>query len=268
MTALDPSANTASSPVKTPIYPPAEILPTLEQMEPGQKSPRTALVVFSGGQDSTTCLAWALNRFSRVEAVFFDYGQRHRIEVESARRIAQRRQITLHELSVPTFGEIGGNALVDSDPILLEGRRGLPSTFVPGRNLVFMTFAGALAWKLGIQDLITGVCQTDYSGYPDCRQDTMEALQKSLELGMEWPLRIHTPLMYLTKAQTVALAQTEGALQDLAYSHTCYEGLYPPCGTCPACELRAKGFAEAGIPDPILAVTDRSPQLNSAQNRP
>ncbi len=212
----------------------------------------SALVVFSGGQDSTTCLSWALQHFETVEAVFFDYGQRHLIEWQSAESIARKRGVKLHKLNVPTFSEIGGNSLVDSTPIELEGRQGLPSTFVPGRNLVFMTFAAALAWKLGIKDLVTGVCQTDFSGYPDCRLNTMEALEKSLELGMEWPFKIHTPLMFMTKAETVTLAQEVGALEDLAYSHTCYEGQFPPCGRCPACELRAKGFAEVGIPDPLI----------------
>lgn len=212
----------------------------------------SALVVFSGGQDSTTCLYWALERFETVEAVFFDYGQRHAVEFQSAQTIASQAQVTLHKLDIPTFGQIGGNSLVDKDLVIEEGRQGLPNTFVPGRNLIFMTFAAALAWKLGIKDLVTGVCEADYSGYPDCRQNTMQALEQSLSLGMEWNFTIHTPLMFISKAESIQLAQQVGALPALAYSHTCYNGQVPPCGTCPSCELRAKGFAEAGIADPLV----------------
>lgn len=215
------------------------------------KSP-SALVVFSGGQDSTTCLYWAKNRFEHVEAVFFDYGQRHSIEWESAQQIAALAQVRLHKLDLPTFAQIGGNSLVDNDLVIEDGRQGLPNTFVPGRNLVFMTFAGALAWKLGIRDLVTGVCEADFSGYPDCRQSTMDALQQSLRLGMEWDFNIHTPLMYLSKAESIALAKEVGAMEALGYSHTCYEGKRPPCGKCPSCLLRAKGFAEAGLTDPLI----------------
>lgn len=213
----------------------------------------SALVVFSGGQDSTTCLYWAKKHYKHVEAVFFDYGQRHKIELESARKIAQVAEVKLHELDIPTFGQIGANSLVDSSiNIVAEGRQGLPNTFVPGRNLIFITFAGALAWKLGIQALVTGVCETDYSGYPDCRQNTMSALQQSLQLGMEWDFKVKTPLMYLDKAETIKLAKDLGAMEALKWSHTCYEGKFPPCGSCPSCELRAKGFKEAKIPDPIF----------------
>src|SRR5690606_19585948 len=134
---------------------------------------------------------------------------------------------------------------------------GLPNTFVPGRNLLSVTQAAAYAYTRGIRDVVTGVCQTDYSGYPDCRHDTLRALQRSLHLGLGWPerrgvFRIHTPLMFRTKAESVALARAWGALDALAWSHTCYEGLYPPCGKCPACVLRAKGFEEAGVKDPLL----------------
>ena len=129
---------------------------------------------------------------------------------------------------------------------------GLPNTFVPGRNLVFLTFAAALAYQQGCGHLVTGVAQTDYSGYPDCREDTLTALQQSLRLGMEFDVTLHTPLMHLSKAQTVELAREVGALEAMAYTHTCYNGVQPPCGVCPACELRAKGFAEAGIADPLV----------------
>lgn len=215
-----------------------------------------AMVVFSGGQDSTTCLYWALNHFDQVEALFFHYGQRHEVEYESAQTIAEMAGVKLHELHIDTFREIGGNSLTDHDVAIKEGTDSdLPNTFVPGRNLIFMTYAAALAWKLNIQDLITGVCQTDFSGYPDCREDTMHALERSIQLGMDTPFRIHTPLMYLTKAQTVQLAEESQGLEAQAYSHTCYEGKVPPCGRCPSCQLRAKGFAEAGIPDPLVVRT-------------
>lgn len=215
-----------------------------------------ALVVFSGGQDSTTCLYWALNHFEQVEALFFHYGQRHEVEYQSALKIAQMAGVRLHELHVDTLSEIGGNSLTDHEVAIEEGSDSeLPNTFVPGRNLIFMTYAAALAWKLNIQDLITGVCQTDFSGYPDCREDTMHALERSIQLGMDTPFKIHTPLMYLTKAQTVQLAEESQGLEAQAYSHTCYEGQVPPCAQCPSCLLRAKGFAEAGIPDPLVVRT-------------
>ena len=216
------------------------------------------LVVFSGGQDSTTCLHWALQRFNKVETVFFDYGQRHRIEMESAIRIAKNNQVPLRIFRLDVFQEIGGNALIDSGMAIEMPEAAvspaLPNTFVPGRNLIFLTYAASYAYTRGITDLVTGVCQTDYSGYPDCRASTMHALEKALGLGLDLDgkLRIHTPLMYLTKAETVQLAEKEGAMESLAFSHTCYEGKFPPCGVCPACLLRQKGFDEARIADPIF----------------
>ena len=229
-----------------------------------EKLNRPALVVFSGGQDSTTCLHWALNVFTRVEAIFFDYGQRHARERESARIIAALLKVPLREFRLGFFSEMGGNALVDKSAVIeADTHHGLPNTFVPGRNLLFLTQAAAYAYTLGISDLVTGVCQTDFSGYPDCRDETLRALEVALNLGLGWPERegklvLHTPLMFLTKAQTILLAQQLGAMGSLALSHTCYEGLNPPCGVCPACLLRAKGFAEAGIPDPILHSTSHS----------
>ena len=129
---------------------------------------------------------------------------------------------------------------------------GLPNTFVPGRNIILLSFAAARAWQLGIENIVTGVCQTDYSGYPDCRKNTIEALQLALNLGMERQFVLHTPLMWLTKAQTVRKARELGALEALSFSHSCYNGTFPPCGTCPACLLRQKGFSEAGIIDPLI----------------
>jgi 7-cyano-7-deazaguanine synthase len=214
----------------------------------------SAVVLLSGGQDSTTCLYWAKGRFERLYALTFDYGQRHRIELEAARAIAQMAGVAAHRvLKISELAELSGSALLTDTPIQETGGRGnLPNTFVPGRNLLFLVLAAAWAYQLECHDLVGGMCQTDYSGYPDCRRATIDALERAIELGMEWSVRIHTPLMFLTKAESVRLAQEVGALDALAYSHTCYEGRFPPCGVCPACRLRAKGFEEAGIEDPLL----------------
>lgn len=219
-----------------------------------------ALVVLSGGQDSTTCLYWAIDRFGAeaVETLTFDYGQRHRIELECAARVAQLAGVPNARLPIDTFAALGGDALTDTDIAVQEKvdtDTGLPNTFVPGRNLVFLTFAAAFAWQRGIGHLVTGVAQTDYSGYPDCRQDTIEALQQAIRLGMESEVVIHTPLMHLSKKETVELARDLGALPAMAHTHTCYNGQRPPCGKCPACELRARGFAEAGVEDPLIAAS-------------
>jgi 7-cyano-7-deazaguanine synthase len=214
-----------------------------------------ALVVLSGGQDSTTCLYWAMARFGAVQTLSFDYGQRHRIELEAASRVAEHAGVANVVLPIDTFAELGGNALTDASvevPQTQESDGRLPATFVPGRNLIFLTLAAAYAWPRGITDIVTGVAQTDYSGYPDCRQETLEALQKAIALGLERDIRIHAPLMYRSKKQTVLLAKELGALDAMALTHTCYEGTRPPCGRCAACLLRAKGFDEAGIPDPLL----------------
>lgn len=225
---------------------------------------RVALVVFSGGQDSTTCLHWALSQFKSVEAIFFNYGQRHVLEIEAAKTIAANQSVPLKIFTLDFFTQMGGNALVD--PAMAIGPVGdedtLPNTFVPGRNLIFLTYAASYAFTRGIRDLVTGVCQTDYSGYPDCRDDTLRSLERALGQGLGWidsgthPAKeagfiIHTPLMFRTKADSVLWAVELGAMDSLAYSHTCYEGLFPPCGKCPACMLRKKGFQEAGILDPL-----------------
>ena len=214
----------------------------------------SAVVVFSGGQDSTTCLAWALARWSRVECVAIDYGQRHRIELAAAQRIADAAGVPLAIVPCNSLIALGGNSLTGTltVPTGVPADGTIPNTFVPGRNLVFLTLAAAYAYQRGLTELVTGVCQTDYSGYPDCRADTMVALQAALRAGMDAPFTIHTPLMYLTKAESVLLMRDLGRLDLLALSHTCYNGQIPPCGTCPACLLRAKGFAEAGIADPLV----------------
>ena len=216
----------------------------------------TALVVLSGGQDSTTCLYWALARFSSVETLTFDYGQRHRIEIDCAARIARQAGVRNTVLPLDTLAVLGGNSLTDESMTIRDDDdrgSGLPNSFVPGRNLLFLTAAAAYAWQHEIDHIVTGVAQTDYSGYPDCRRETLAALQQALRLGMESNVELHTPLMDLSKKDTVLLAQSLGALDAMALTHTCYMGERPPCGLCPACVLRAKGFAEAGIADPLLA---------------
>jgi len=219
-----------------------------------------ALVVLSGGQDSTTCLYWAIDRFGieKVTSVTFDYGQRHHVELECAREIADCAGVPNVILPIDTFAALGGDALTDPGiEVVNESAEGsgLPNTFVPGRNLIFLTFAAAYAYQRGITHLVTGVAQTDYSGYPDCREETMQSLQTALRNGMESEIRIHTPLMHLSKKATVQLAVELGALPAMAMTHTCYNGKRPPCGACPACELRAKGFEEAGVVDPLTPNT-------------
>ena len=224
---------------------------------------RHALVLFSGGQDSTVCLAWALSRFERVETLGFDYGQRHRIELDCRRTV--RREITAqfpqwaprlgddHLLDLALLGQIGDSALTTERAIEMQAN-GLPNTFVPGRNLLFLTFAAALAYRRGLNVLVGGMCETDYSGYPDCRDNTLKAMQVALSLGLDTPMTVETPLMFLTKAQTWTLGEQLGgaALTDLVveHTHTCYLGERGQrqawgygCGECPACALRAAGFA-------------------------
>ena len=223
----------------------------------------TALVLFSGGQDSTTCLAHALERYERVETLGFDYGQRHSVEMQARTVVlAQMRERFAnwapflgqdHVLSLDVLRQIGGSSLTEDTAIALQAD-GLPNTFVPGRNLLFLTLAGALAYRRGLQVLVTGVCETDFSGYPDCRDDTMKAMQVALNLGLAQRLRIETPLMWIDKAATWQLAETLGGqtLVDLILeeTHTCYEGERGQrhgwgygCGQCPACTLRARGWA-------------------------
>lgn len=220
-----------------------------------QPNPHAAVVLLSGGQDSATCLAWAQQRFPRLHAVTIDYGQRHHIELGAAAEIARRAGVPQSVIPCDSFRALGGNALTGPEEVVggVRPDNHLPNTFVPGRNLIFITLAAAFAYQRGITEVVTGVCQTDYSGYPDCRADTMAALQDSLRKGMEFPVTIHTPLMHLSKAETVKMMQQYGKLDLLAWSHTCYNGAVPPCGTCPACELRAKGFREAGVVDPLVA---------------
>ena len=234
--------------------------------------PLSALVLFSGGQDSTTCLAWALDRFENVETVGFDYGQRHRVELDcrapilaSIRAGFPRWASKLGEdrvIDLGLIGEISDTALTSDVAIRMQAN-GLPNTFVPGRNLLFFTVAATLAYRRGIKHIVGGMCETDYSGYPDCRDDTLKALQATLNLGMESRFVLDTPLMWLDKAQTWTLAEQLGGarLTEIVRTetHSCYKGdrthLHAwgyGCGTCPACDLRQSGFeryrASSGTP--------------------
>lgn len=225
-------------------------------------APSSALVLFSGGQDSATCLAWALDRFDRVETIGFDYGQRHAIELA-----CRPKFLAAIRAAFPAWGaKLGDDHMIDAsvlkalgatamthDVVITMTAAGLPNTFVPGRNLLFFTLAGALAVRRGAGHLVGGMCETDYSGYPDCRADTMKAQEETLRLGLDADVRIETPLMYLDKAATWQLAQDLGGdtLVDLIAeeTHTCYLGERGTrhawgygCGACPACELRANGW--------------------------
>ena len=227
-------------------------------------SPDAALVLFSGGQDSTVCLAWALERFRRVETIGFDYGQRHRAELDVRPRLRERitalrnawtvRLGEDHVVRLDALAAMSDTALTREAAIEMA-ENGLPTTFVPGRNLVFFAFAGALAYRRGAKHLVAGMCETDFSGYPDCRDDTIKAMQLALTLGMDRRFVIHTPLMWIDKAATFALAHAiaGNAFIDLLVeeTHTCYLGDRSRrhawgygCGECPACRLRSEGFAK------------------------
>jgi len=222
----------------------------------------TALVLLSGGQDSTTCLAWALARFARVETIGFDYRQRHRVELDQREQI--RREIVKIDpawakrlgddylLDLGLLGDISATAMT-RDIAIIADEKGLPNTFVPGRNLMFFTLAAAVAFRRGLRHLVGGMCETDYSGYPDCRDDTLKAMQVALNLGMEKNFIVETPLMWLDKGETWRLAESlgGGALVDLIIeaTHSCYIGDRSHrwewgygCGACPACQLRAEGW--------------------------
>lgn len=221
-----------------------------------------ALVLFSGGQDSTTCLAWALARYDRVETIGFAYGQRHDVELIVRKRVLDRIRAEFPDwaarlgedqvLNLSEFGAISDTALTREAEIEMTAA-GLPSTFVPGRNLVFFTYAAAIAYRRRTPMLVGGMCETDYSGYPDCRNETLQTLARALSLGLDWNVTIETPLMWIDKAGTWALAHELGGerLVDLIVeeTHTCYLGNREHrhewgygCGTCPACELRRKGW--------------------------
>ena len=222
----------------------------------------SALVLFSGGQDSTVCLAWALSRYDHVETIGFNYGQRHQVELTCRPTILQAlaqqfphwqsRLGPDHLLDLSLLGQISDTALTDERAIEMQSN-GLPNTFVPGRNLLFFNLAAAVAYRRGIRVLVGGMCETDYSGYPDCRDNTLKSQQVTLSLGLDTPITIETPLMFLNKAQTWHLAEQLGQSELLEiiieHTHTCYQGDRTQrhswgygCGICPACELRLKGF--------------------------
>ncbi|MDA7026224.1 7-cyano-7-deazaguanine synthase QueC [Bacillus sp. CLL-7-23] len=205
-----------------------------------------AIVVFSGGQDSTTCLLWALKQFHEVEAVTFQYNQRHIQEIEAAKKIAEKLGVKHHLLDMTLLNQLAPNALTRDD-IKIEAKEGeLPSTFVPGRNLVFLSFAAILAYQVGARHIVTGVCETDFSGYPDCRDAFIKSCNVTVNLAMERPFVIHTPLMWLNKAETWKLADDLNALDFVKNETlTCYNGIMADgCGECPACKLRANGYRE------------------------
>jgi len=227
-------------------------------------TPNGAIVLFSGGQDSTTCLAWALSRYERVETIGFDYGQRHAVELTVRPVLLQKIRARFpqwadklgedHMIDLSLISKISSTAMTEDVEIVMQ-ENGLPNTFVPGRNLMFMTVAATVAYLRGLNVLVGGMCETDFSGYPDCRDDTMKALQVALNLGMATQLKLETPLMWIDKSETWKLAQDLGgdALVDLirADTHTCYLGERGAlhdwgygCGTCPACALRARGYEQ------------------------
>jgi 7-cyano-7-deazaguanine synthase len=240
---------------------------------------RSALVLFSGGQDSTTCLAYALGKYERVETVSFDYGQRHHVELDARLRVRSEIRSKFpgwagrlgddHLLNLAVLGQISDGALTRDMAFKMESN-GLPNSFVPGRNLMFLTLAAALAYRRDLEVLVTGVCETDFSGYPDCRDDTMKAMQLALSLGMDRRFLIETPLMWIDKAATWTLAESLGGAPLIAliveHTHTCYQGDREHrhvwgygCGACPACVLRARGYAQYAAALPPLPVTLASP---------
>jgi len=207
---------------------------------------KKAIVVFSGGQDSTTCLFWAMKRFDQVEAVTFNYGQRHSLELECAAKIAKEQQIKHHVLDMSLLSQLAPNALTRQEIAIEEKEGQLPTTFVDGRNLLFLSFAAVLAKQIGAQHIVTGVCETDFSGYPDCRDVFIKSLNVTLNLAMDYPFVIDTPLMWLNKAETWALADELGAFDYVREKTlTCYNGVIADgCGECPSCRLRANGLKE------------------------
>ncbi len=218
-----------------------------------------ALVVLSGGQDSTTCLYWAKKKFKDVKTITFNYNQRHNIEIDQARIIADNAKVEWDMLCIPQLK--GTSPLTDSERQVKKYNtvedlptEGIEDTFVPGRNVLFLTMAANYASALGIKDIITGVGETDYANYPDCRRVFIDSMEESLSLGLTGKheqIDIYTPLMYLNKEETVELAKELGCIEAMKDTHTCYEGKRPACGHCHACLLRIRGFEEAGIKDPL-----------------
>ncbi|OXX27721.1 7-cyano-7-deazaguanine synthase QueC [Vibrio sp. V08_P9A1T1] len=214
---------------------------------PEERKMKKAVVVFSGGQDSTTCLVQALKEFDEVHAITFDYGQRHKLEIEVASTLAKKLGVAAHKvMNVSLLNELAISSLTRDDiPVSHElQENGLPNSFVPGRNILFLTLAGIYAYQIGADEVITGVCETDFSGYPDCRNDFVKAMNIALVQGMDRPFNIRTPLMWLNKAETWALADQHDALELIRHETlTCYNGIIGDgCGDCPSCELRKAGL--------------------------
>lgn len=248
------------------------------------------LIIFSGGQDSTTCLYWVLNYFKKenpnikredykkyIKLVTFNYGQRHDIELEAAKKIAELADLDFDLVDVPNVLR-AASSLTDRSVALPQNdsldafERGVANTFVPGRNLLFLTIAANIAYSFGVNKIVTGVCETDFAGYYDCRQDFIKAMELTVNQALfakNTGMEIITPLMYLTKADTVSLAKDLGekCLKALAYSHTCYQGVFPPCGKCHACHLRAKGFQEAKVEDPLLVRASKGEKIGELTSK-
>lgn len=215
------------------------------------------LVVLSGGQDSATCLAWTKKKgFDKIYTVSFDYGQRHVIELGMAKKLSELARVEKHfVIPINSFSYLGGSSLIEKDIDVSAPHNidpSLPSSFLPGRNYIFLGLAATLAYQLEVNHLVTGVCQTDFSGYPDCRDNSIKAIQVALSNCLGKDFVIHTPLMWKTKAETVLMMKELGGLDWYKSTHTCYNGARPPCGVCSACKLRAKGFVGAGVRDPLL----------------
>ncbi|UAL48804.1 7-cyano-7-deazaguanine synthase QueC [Sutcliffiella horikoshii] len=217
------------------------------------KQQEKAMVVFSGGQDSTTCLIWAMKEFDEVEAVTFHYGQRHELEIDCAKNIAKELGVKHRILDMSLLGQLTPNALTRDDIEIEEKEGELPSTFVDGRNLLFLSFAAVAAKQIGARHIVTGVCETDFSGYPDCRDVFIKSMNVTLNLSMDYPFVIHTPLMWLNKEETWKLADDLGSLDFVrTKTLTCYNGIIADgCGECPACKLRKRGL------DDYLAKKDK-----------
>ncbi|MCH2227406.1 MAG: 7-cyano-7-deazaguanine synthase QueC [Candidatus Caenarcaniphilales bacterium] len=243
------------------------------------------LVVFSGGQDSTSCLHWAIDKVKAsnpnlkvsdlkdyIKLVTFNYGQRHGIEIQAAKKIAELNKLEFDLVDIPQILR-GSSSLTNKDidlnkkKELAEFETGIANTFVPGRNMLFLTLAANFAYSYGLANIVTGVCETDFAGYYDCRNEFIKSMQVTINqalFGSDEAIEIITPLMFLNKAETVKLANDLGAdcMESLAYSHTCYEGKFPPCGECHACHLRARGFKDAKIVDPLIARAEKENLLN------
>ena len=210
-----------------------------------------AVVLLSGGQDSATCLAIATQFHDDITCVCFDYGQRHRVEIEYSKQLARMARCDFQCIDVRFMTQLSGSALIHSDQLIAHDKGELPSTFVPGRNALFLTVAAMIAHQKKATIIYTGVCQTDFSGYPDCRETFIQLQEQTINAAMDTTIKIETPLMHLTKSDTVLKMAALGRLDWYATTHTCYEGARPACGQCPACKLRLNGFKDAGIEDPL-----------------